>query len=357
MKLLFYISTICNGGAARVMSNLANTLSRRGYDCTLATTFRAIDEYVLDDGVKRYSFYDRKPTGNWLLKNLSITRKLHNLVVREKPDLLVSFLVEPNYRAALATIGTATKTVLSVRNDPNWEFRGRVRTLLAKFLYRRADGVVFQTEEAKAWFPQCIQDKSCIIFNAVKEEFYEVELSENRSGIVATGRLSRQKNHSLLVRAYAKIADQTEDDLTIYGAGDTSQLQDLAQNLGVASRVHFPGQTMDVKKAIKGAKVYVMSSDFEGMPNALMEAMAMGLPCISTDCPCGGPHALFKDNMYHFLTPVGDDDTMAERMLELLNDPMLRKEHGQRCKDAAKNFAPEIINRQWEEYLLSVVKH
>ena len=355
MKIMFYISTICNGGAARVMSNIANELSVKGHDCTLITTYKTDDEYDLADSVKRFSFYKKKPTGNWLLKNMSITAKLRKQIVKEKPDILLSFLAEPCFRAALATIGTNTKTILSVRNDPNWEFSGLVRSLLANYLFRRVDGIVFQTEEAKAWFPKYVQNKSRIIINAVKEDFYKVDLPEEPSGIVATGRLSKQKNHSLLVRAYAMIASRVEDDLTIYGAGDSSQLYNLAKKLGIENRVHFPGQTMDVPNTIKNAKIYVLSSDFEGMPNALMEAMAMGLPCISTDCPCGGPRVLFKDDMCHFLTPVGDVSTLAERLLELANNPQTRKIHGERCKDAAKAFTPDLINKEWEEYLLSIL--
>lgn len=355
MKIMFYISTICNGGAARVMSNLANVLSERGHECTLITTFRAPEEYQLAEGVKRVSFFDQKPTGAWLTKNVAITRMLRKQVKQEKPDLLVSFLAEPNFRAAMATIGTKTKTVLSVRNDPNWEYKGELPTLLAKYLFRRVEGMVFQTTDAQAWFPKCIQQKSRIIFNAVKEDFYTVELSEHPTGIVATGRLSGQKNHPMLVRAYAKIADKVTDDLTVYGAGDSNPLMALAEKLGVADRVHFPGQTMAVKDTIKSAKLYVMSSDFEGMPNALMEAMAMGLPCVSTDCPCGGPKSLFPDNMKHYLTPVGDADALAERMLELIQNDDVRKTHAQRCKHAAMKFTPNIINRQWEDYLNQIV--
>ena len=355
MKVLFYISTICNGGAARVMSNIANDLSSKGHDCILATTFRADEEYALADKVKRVFFYKEKPSGNWLTKNYKITRKLRELVVKDQPDILVSFLAEPCYRAAIATIRTNTKTVLSVRNDPNWEFRGLFRSFLAKCLFKRVDGIVFQTEDAKAWFPKLIQDKGKIIINSVKNDFYDVNLPDNRSGIVATGRLSKQKNHSLLIKAFAKIADRINDNLTIYGAGDTTQLQELANQLGVGSRVSLPGQTMDVINSIKNAKLYVMSSDFEGMPNALMEAMAMGLPCISTDCPCGGPRALFDINMDHFLTPVGDMDVLSERMLEILTDNKMLEENGKKCKEAAKAFTPEVINKEWEDFLLNVL--
>lgn len=351
MKILFYISTICNGGAARVMTNIANELSMNGHDCTLATTFKADEEYALGDRVKRVYFYDEKPSGGWLIKNYKIVKKLRGLVLICHPDILVSFLAEPCFRAAIATIRTNTKTVLSVRNDPNWEFKGLGRALLAKYLFRRVDGVVFQTEDAKSWFPKSIQKKGRIIFNAVKSDFYNVILPEYQSGIVATGRLSKQKNHALLIKAFARIADSISDNLTIYGAGNSTHLYELANNLGVGHRVFLPGQTMDVINSIKNAKLYVMSSDFEGMPNALMEAMAMGLPCISTDCPCGGPRVLFKGSIQHYLTPVNDVDTLSERMLELLQNDELRKSHGKQCKEAAYDFMPEVINREWEDYL------
>ena len=355
MKLMFYISTICNGGAARVMTNLANEMSERGHHCVLVTTFRADIEYELAKGVTRLSLYNDKPKGNWLCRNIAITERLRANVKAEKPDILLSFLGEPNFRAAIATIGTKTKTVLSVRNDPKWEYRGLIPSLLAKTLFRRADGMVFQTSDAQSWFPKSLQIKSQVIFNAVKEDFYNTELPAERSGIVATGRLSRQKNHSMLVAAYSKIARKVKDDLTIYGAGDSIELMRLAEKLGIGNRVHFPGQTMDVKNAIKSARLYVMSSDFEGMPNALMEAMAMGLPCVSTDCPCGGPSSLFSEEMKKYLTPVGDSDAMASTMLSLLTDDKERFSHGLRCKEAAKAFMPCIINNQWEQYLNTIV--
>lgn len=355
MKIMFYISTICNGGAARVMSNLANVLSERGHECTLITTFRAPEEYQLAEGVKRVSLYDQKPTGAWLSKNVTIIRMLRKQVKQKKPDLLLSFLAEPNFRAAMATIGTKTKTVLSVRNDPNWEYKGKLPTLLAKYLFRRVDGMVFQTADAQTWFPKCMQQKSRIIFNAVKEEFYNVELPNTKSGIVATGRLTMQKNHKMLIQAYAKIVDKVTDDLTIFGAGDSSALHHLANEYGVADRVHLPGQVSDVKNAIKGAKLYVMSSDFEGMPNALMEAMAMGLPCISTDCPCGGPRSLFTEDMHKYLVPVGDADIMADRMFYLLTNEEEREKHSNMCKYASLVFSPKVINKQWEDYLLSII--
>lgn len=356
MKIMFYISAIFYGGAARVMSNIANTLAEKGHNCILVTTFKVDDEYELSNKVKRIYFYNSNPRGNFLMKNIAITRNLRKQVLSENPDVLVSFLGEPNYRAALATIGTKTKTILSVRNDPSKEYPGFFRTLLAKILFRRVDGMVFQTNDARSWFPKSIQKKSRVIFNPVKQDFYDTVLSENGIGIIATGRLCKQKNHAMLIEAFSKIADKVFDDLYIYGAGDSTQLRNLAMKLGVSERVHLPGQVRNIKDVLKSAKIYVMSSDFEGMPNALMEAMAMGLPCVSTDCPCGGPKVLFSDSMHYFLTPVGDTDSFSSKMLELLSDDKKRLDHGNNCRKAAKAFYPEIIYNQWEDYMASVIR-
>ena len=354
MKVMLYISTISNGGAARVMSNLANDLSQKGHDCILVTTFRKKEEYQLNSMVKRVSLYEHKPQGLWLMTNIGIIKKLRDNLKKEKPDILLSFLAEPNFRASIATIGMDVKTIVSVRNDPEREYHGVFRTLLANLLFRRVNGIVFQTKDARNWFPMNIRKKGTVIYNSVKDIFYEVDLPSEKDGIVATGRLAKQKNHILLIEAYSIIYKEISDDLYIYGAGDSSSLKKFAEKKGVGDRVHFLGQTMDVINAIKGAKLYVMSSDYEGMPNALMEAMAMGLPCISTDCPCGGPKSLFLNRMYKYLVPVGDSKALASKMLELITNDESRNRHALDCKSAAQLFRPEIINKQWVDYFMSI---
>lgn len=115
------------------------------------------------------------------------------------------------------------------------------------------------------------------------------------------------------------------DNLIIYGSGDVTSLKLYAESLGIGERVHLPGQISDVPTFIKSARLFVLSSNVEGMPNALMEAMAIGLPCISTDCPCGGPRMLFPESIREYLVPVGDSDTLSKRMLAVLTDS--QKQH------------------------------
>lgn len=353
MKIFFYINVLCYGGAERVISNLANMMSSKGHECTLITSFGTKNEYPIDQSIRRYKLSERQIDG-FIKRNLLLTHRLRNLIKKEKPELLVSFMAEPNFRACMSTIGLGTKTIISVRNDPKVEYRG-VMNLISKLLFRFSDGIVFQTEEAKNFFPKSIRDKGVIIFNSVSEAFFNVNPIKNPHGIVATGRLTAQKNHKLLIEAFSLIADKVEDDLTIYGSGDASELLAHAEKLGVADRVLLPGTIQDVPNTIKNYKLYVLSSDFEGLPNSLMEAMALGLPCISTDCPCGGPRLLFSKYMQQYLTPVKDANRMSELILELLTDNEKRNVHAEYGKKQALLFHPSVIDNRWESYLTKFI--
>lgn len=355
MKILFYINVLSHGGAERVMSNVATMMSKRGHQCVLATSYPLENEYRLGEDVVRYNL-SQYPINNFILRNFSLIFKLRSLLKKEKPDILVSFMAEPNYRASIASWGMNVKTILSVRNDPNREYGGFLNSLLAKSLFCKSDGIIFQTEDAINWFPKCIRRKGHIIFNSVDESFYKVSLEENRSGIVSTGRICKQKNHRLLIDAFSRIADKVSDDLTIYGEGDSSELMNFANSIGIGCRVHFPGLIEDVANTINHYKVYVLSSDYEGMPNALLEAMAIGLPCISTDCPCGGPKMVFNEEMKEFLTPVGDPEALAKKLYVLLTNKEKREKHSLFCKIESAKFRPEIINNQWEAYFLNFMK-
>lgn len=198
--------------------------------------------------------------------------------------------------------------------------------------------------------------KSVIIYNPIGEIFYNTRLNEVRSGIVTVGRINKLKNHKLLIEAFAKIANKINDDLTIYGSGDTASLKIYAELLGVGQRVHFPGQISNVPFSLRNARLFVLSSDIEGMPNALMEAMAIGLPCISTDCPCGGPRMLFPKSIAAYLVPVGDSETLSERILTVLTDRELEIFLAQECKKASFEFEPCRVFDRWEWLFENVVR-
>ncbi|MCO8300256.1 glycosyltransferase [Limosilactobacillus fermentum] len=352
-KIMFYINTIHYGGAERVMVNLAKYFSEAGYDTSLATSFRDKWEYPLAQTVKRITLEEQEIKQSRLMRNLSRISKLRKICKEEKPDVLVSFMEEPNFRSILATRGLPIKTLVSVRNDPNKEYAGRLGAFVGKVLLPMADGCVFQTKEAQEWFPKKLQKKSRIIYNAVKEEFYHIERKPNRGEIVTCGRLTEQKNHAMLISAFAEVVKQYPyATLKIYGEGALREaLQEQIDAAGLSGKAFLMGATNDVGKALQTADLFVLSSDYEGMPNALMEAMAAGVPCISTDCPCGGPRELLGDNARNKLVPCGAVQQLKMKLIEQLES----SEAGKAEKKRAELFQPKRVNALWEKYLQEII--
>ena len=352
MRIMFYINTLAGGGAQRVMSNLANMFSEAGDEVIFVTSFTAEGEYPLDKGVDRRSLSAQRIT-SLLQRNVTYVMELRKLVKQEKPDVLLAFMRQPNYRAVVAGLGLKTKTLISVRCDPKVEYRGRVGHFLGKNLLPLADGCIFQTEDAKLWFPEKLQKKSRVIANAVKRDFYSVEPAPVPGRIVTCGRMTNQKNHRMLIDAFADAAkDIPHAQLHIYGDGMLRQeLAAQIESTGMSDKIKLMGQTSDVPGVLREASIFVLSSNFEGMPNALMEAMAAGVACISTDCPCGGPAMLIENGKSGILTPVGDKAALTEAIRRLLLDQEQTERLGREARIAAEQFLPEKIFAQWREYL------
>lgn len=356
-KIMFYINAIHDGGAERVMVNLAKYFSEAGYDTSLVTSFRDKWEYPLSETVKRITLEEQEIKQSRLMRNLSRISKLRKICKEEKPDILVSFMEEPNFRAILATRGLPVKTLVSVRNDPNKEYAGRLGALVGKVLLPMADGCVFQTKDAQKWFPKKLQKKSRIIYNAVKEEFYHIERKPNRGEIVTCGRLTEQKNHAMLIAAFAEVVKQHPyATLKIYGEGALREaLQEQIDAAGLSGKVFLMGATNDVGKALQTADLFVLSSDYEGMPNALMEAMAVGVPCVSTDCPCGGPRELFDGKENDCLIQVGDKMGLAETIESILSNKNRLVQNGVRMRERAQKYYPMVVQREWLRYVENII--
>lgn len=353
-KLMFYINAIHHGGAERVMVNLASQFCNKGYNVILVTSFKSEWEYPLDSRVKRVILTTN--SGNFIQKNIIRTFLLRKEIKREKPDVVVSFMAEANFRALIATIGTGAKNIISVRNDPNREYPNRLYKLLAKTLYRTSEGIVFQTKDAQNWFPKAIKKKSFIIMNQVDENFF---ISDNvpyceRRGIYTTGRLTSQKNQKLLIRAFSHIKDEIDDNLYIYGEGELKEeLQTYINELGLQKRAFLMGASRTVAEDIKKAKVFVLSSNFEGCPNSLMEALALGIPSVSTDCPCGGPRMLSKLDGC-MLVPCCDEKKLSDCIYSIATDSELSNKLSVNAKKTSMLFKSEKIISDWERCINSI---
>lgn len=355
-KILFYIDSLYRGGAQRVMSNLVAYFSNN-YDVVLVNDFVPDNQKVdYDLPVNIKKIYLRKsPDGNPVTKNISRIITLRKTIIKENPDTVLSFLGNPNKRMLIATIGLKCRKVVSVRNDPSHEYGGgNLSRWFARRLFSRADGVVFQTQDASKYFQKSVQNKSTIIMNPVSKQFYQVNRCTPEKDVVTVGRFEEQKNHLLLLQAWKEIEQSFPDDhLIIYGDGSLrKEYEEYIQEQGLGDRVLLPGIVKDIPQKLASAKLFVLSSDFEGMPNALMEAMAVGVPVISTDCPCGGPKILIQEPSQGCLVPCRDLNSLKDAMKEFLESKEMRENKGGCAKKRAEAFAEDFIYKQWEEYLM-----
>lgn len=355
MKVLFYINVLGGGGAERVIVNLANQFSRKdNTQVVLVASYPIDSEYFINSSVhKIYLDEDKRICKkNFCIRNLNYVKRLKKLINNEAPDTVVSFMAEPNIRMLIATMGMKHKKIISVRNDPIREYNNIVAKFFAKMFFGLADTIVFQTDEAKRFFNRKVQKKSVIIMNQIDGKFFDSEPVETRRNIVTAGRLTNQKNHKLLIDAFSKISDLVSDDLIIYGEGELKEeLNKYIEQIGLSHRIKLPGATNNIFDVLRSSKMFVLSSDYEGMPNALLESMAMGVPCISTDCPCGGPRMVICNGINGILVPVNDIDAMAEGMLSLINDEDLQRSFSFESRATMANFRPENIIHEWEKVI------
>ena len=336
------------------MANLCDYFANKGEQVFLINDIipeKGKLEYCVSNEVTRYFLDQGKLSG--LKKNWHRIHRLRKLILNEKPDVIISFMGPPNIRMLVSTIGLNVKKIVSVRNDPYKEYGTGIKSLVAKIIFLLADGCVFQTSEAREYFFESTQKNSRIIFNPVNPKFYEHTWNGKGKDIVVIGRLQAQKNPLLALDAFIKIADDyPETNLLFFGDEELKEEILLkAKEKNLSKRVLIMGKTDRVEDVLENAAIYVLSSDYEGMPNALMEAMAVGVPVISTDCPCGGPRALIRNKEQGLLVPCRDIAGMEAAMRTLLDNKELCRKMSKAEQERAKNFTPELVLANWEDFI------
>lgn len=360
MKILFHINSMGHGGAERVVSILSRNFASQGHDVIVATQWCSEKEYALASTVRRISVgltRDQEQKGR-LYKAWCRLFNLRGLVRREKPDIVISFCAKANFRSAYSLMGMRIPLLVSVRNNPVEDYKPH--KMATRYMERKAAGCVFQTPDAQAYFSKTLQDKSRIILNPLSEIYYKEEnqrdVDSRRKVIVTVGRITSQKNQMLLLKAFDNIKEEYPDyNLEIYGDVESQEiyhtLQQYCKDSHLEGRVRFMGNTDDIPGAIRDAALFVLPSDYEGMPNALIEAMALGLPCISTDCPCGGSAMLIEQGKSGLLVPVGDEVALADAMREMLGDMDKSQNMGKVASGIKDKVNPQMICKQWMEYI------
>lgn len=360
-KVMFYIASLAKGGAQRVILNLTESLVSKGHQVTIVTTGMVENEYELPTGAKRIlsDIQDSEITSNRILNLKNRFMKLRNIWKKENPDVIISFIGKNNFMAILTAWGLKIPVVTSVRGEPTEEYYNKITRFLAKTLMGKSAGIVLQTPDAREFFPKWMHKKIIILDNPLNPDFIEEYYEGEREDVIVTvGRIDANKNQKLLIDAFMKIAEEfPKTKLIIYGDGeDREKLMEYARKSNYHDRIFLPGAVNDVKDRIKKAKVFVLSSNTEGMPNALMEALALGIPCVSTDCPCGGPRMLIKDKKSGMLVPVGDSEKMTEAIKMILLDKELWRKYSLNAYRIVEELNPEVINKKWEDYLFLIMR-
>jgi glycosyltransferase involved in cell wall biosynthesis len=338
------------------MVNLAEYFHRNNYEVILVTQYKQDVEYNINPKISRiYSEPEENLLNNSRLHNFRIRFKtLRNIWKTYKPDIILSFLGKNNLMAVATSMLLPVKTVVSVRGEPTMEYQGKLMSFLAKLLFRFADGVVLQTKQSMKFFPKAVRKKSVIMSNPLNPEFLDRKYTGTRDDLIVTvGRLDDNKNQAMLIHAFARIATEFPNmKLVIYGDGECmSELEDLVRAKNLADRITLPGSITDVPEHICRARIFALTSNTEGMPNTIMEAMALGLAVVSTDCPCGGPAQLIEDGENGLLVPVGDAYALADAFRRILNDSSLEEKLRENALRITVNLAPDKVNKEWRDYL------
>jgi len=325
-KFLFVIPTLYMGGAERQVSILANTLTGLGQEVCILKYVSASEEYRTVEGVKVISL-----AKDWdEYRHISRFRKIlfiRKVIKSETPDFVLPFLLEVALAVKIATLGLNVNIFQTILSNPAlFPPKKRDRQMM-DWLVRFSACTFVQNDTQKNYYDKSIHKKIHVLFNPVDDSFFHIKhrLTESDFVFCAAGRLVSVKNFELLICSFVKAFSKDQPvRLIIYGEGPLrNKLQELIETEGYCGKIHLPGRTNDMAEAYAHADAFVLSSDFEGMPNALIEAMAAGLPCISTDCPTG-PSDLIENRISGILVPVQDEAAMSAAMKIIYEDEQFR---------------------------------
>lgn len=363
MKILFLASSLNSGGAERVATTLASAWADRGDDITLVSTYPRRGEcfYPLNAKVKLVWIADRLPgAGNRASVTLAKLRALRQMMRDEEPDVVISFLTNVNVMALLARTRLRVPIVVCERTSPMAATNsGFVLRQLRRVLYPSADVVTVQADSSVEPFKRMVPGirRLEVVSNPLPEGLLQRPHASlpklARKRLMAMGRLVPAKQFDVLIEVFALLAPQFPDwDLVIWGEGPVRDLL-LKQisALNMEERIALPGRTPQPWDELAKAEAFALTSSVEGFPNVLLEAMALGLPCIAFDCP-SGPAEITRNGQDALLVPLGDVAGLCKGLEQLMQDDELRKKLGKRGAESVRQryALPQILER-WDEII------
>lgn len=337
---------LSDGGAERVASMIANHYARKGHQVLYLAALCPDKEYPLDENITyRYIDVRQKPHATWFLRR---SRRIDRELREFGAEIAVSFLEKD---AIIPNLRKTVPIVYSLRNAPETATQNPVLKAITFFSYRRAKKIVFQTQGAMDYFPEDIRSRGTIIPNPLTRGLPYWDPHGHEKRIITACRLTPQKNLPMLIRAFGIFhANHPDYRLEIYGKGPLlSQLQALCRELNIQDAVDFPGHSTEIHNIMATSAAFVLSSDFEGLSNSMLEALAIGVPTVCTDCAPGGAREYITDGANGFLIPVGDVLALAEKLEWLVSDPGLCQRMSWQATQVRQKLNPDTVLSQWEQ--------
>lgn len=355
MKLALVAYLHGSGGAERQITMLANAMAERRHEVYFL---------VLSEFNKKY---DISPLVHVVDLTSEEKKSIHPILGRYRallcayksirPDVTIHYNLQSAYFTAAMPKKVYGKSIYSERGDPYDKEYGGLLGIVRNWCVKHIDGFVFQSEGARDFFCADVAKRSIVIHNSVSVPIEKYPMPDRRDNrIVSVGRLHEQKNQSLLIDAFSLIADEfPECTLVNYGDGVLREsLQEKINHLGLTDRVTLQPACNDVFRKILSARLFVLSSDYEGMPNALMEAMTLGIPCIATDCRPGGARTLIEDGVNGFVVPRMDANVLADKMRYVLSHPDVASTISFGGRKIIETHTEKITFDKWEEFIKKI---
>lgn len=367
MKLLFILPTICGGGAERVATMIANILVEKHMVNILCIESGSVNDYRIKDNVRVIEagyIPKRGHKARAVFSFISNFWSMYKFTVgyfnEYSPDIIISFLPKTDFISYLIKKSRRCVWISSERNDP-WQ-RSRIERSILNYIYKKTDCLVCQTKIVKDYYENCGVKTTTVIANPITDPPIVTKGKiRSRYGkfAVAIGRLDPQKNYRLLIEAYIYANKQVNKDYKLLIVGEGPSYMDLKEVIldrGVENKVILEGRKSNIYDYLADADFFVMSSNYEGMPNALLEAMSMELPVICTDVKTGVAHELIDDTN-GFVVPVGDREALSYAIIQMMEmNEKERQNMGKVSAQKVKHMRADIIVNEWEKLLDGMAK-
>jgi glycosyltransferase involved in cell wall biosynthesis len=354
-KILFVTSALSYGGAGKMIAYLANAFAEfEEYNVSIYVELFPGVHYSMNPKIN--IIQESKHFKSYLSRHFLEIFQMRKRIKEFNPDLVISFQTNQNALAVLGTRGRHIPVIISERGDPY--LLNSVFEKMKRWVISHAEGGVFQTQKAKARYGSQLQKRSVVIHNpnTVKAVTPPTWI-ERRDEIAFVARFDVfQKRQDIMVKAFNIVAKHNPAiKLVFYGGGEQQkQIARLVDDFGLTNRVVFKGLVKNIPDAIRESKMFLLTSDYEGLPNALIEAMACGLPCVSTDCSPGGARELIQDGVNGLIVPCGDVEAIAEKIIYLLDNPDVAEKMGYEAQKIVDRLEPSLIFGQWKSYVEEV---